>query len=336
MVRLPALFRLTLFVAMCVVFAPLQAQNQPAESGNHPSKIAFQLLETGLITEGIAHDPQTGTFYISSVRERKIISYSLKQGVQTFSQPGDSLWGVFGMKVDVARRQLWVCSSALPQMKGNAPASDGRTALVAYDLKTKQLLHTYTVPVDGKPHLFGDLTVAKNETVYATDSRTPWLYRLAAGEQTVTPFLTDSLFRSLQGLALSEDEQTLFVADYRYGPLSINLSTKQVTRLRTEQKIDLSGIDGLYYYQNSLIAIQNRVKPYRVIRLYLSAKATSIERVETLEIDHPLITEPTLGVLAGKQFYYVANSQWEAFDEAGKPVPNFSTQKPTILALPLN
>ncbi|GAB4019782.1 hypothetical protein GCM10028808_58650 [Spirosoma migulaei] len=312
------------------------AQSQPSDANAHRSKVAFQLPETGLITEGIAYDSQTETFYISSVHERKLISYSVKKGATDFSQPVDSLWGMFGLKVDPARRLLWGCSSALAQAKGITATSDGHTALVAYDLKTRQLLHNYPVPDDGKPHLLGDLTVSRSGTVYATDSRSPWIYRLDVGAKAVTPFLTDTLFRSLQGLALSDDEKTLYVADYRRGLLSVTLSTKRVTCLSCAQTADLSGIDGLYYYQNSLIAIQNRKKPYKVIRVYLDKTTSAIERVEPLDVDHPLSTEPTLGVVVGKQLYYIANSQWEAFDDAGKPVPNFSAAKPTILVLPLN
>ncbi|GAB2565627.1 SMP-30/gluconolactonase/LRE family protein [Spirosoma areae] len=333
--------RNTTFSCLLIVAAPvicpfsLQAQSTAA-SDTHRSKIAFQLPETGLITEGIAYDPQTGSFYVSSVHERKLIRYSAKREATDFSQPGDSLWGVFGLKIDAPRRLLWACSSALPQAKGITAASEGRTALVSYNLETNRLAQAYPVAADGKAHLLGDLTVASTGTVYSTDSRTPWIYRLAAGEKTVTPFLTDSLFRSLQGLAFSADEQTLYVADYRRGPLAVNMATRQVTRLLCRQPVDLSGIDGLYVYQNSLIAIQNRVKPFRIVRLHLAAKEPVIERVETLEMGHPLLGEPTLGVLVDRQFYYIANSQWDAFDEAGKPVPNYPAQKPTILVLPVN
>ena len=311
----------------------LYAQNQTPDTGNHPSKIAFQLPETGLITEGIAYDSQTETFYVSSVHERKIIRYTTKNGAADFSKPADSLWGVFGLKVDPVRRMLWGCSSALPQAKGISVATDGHAALVAYDLKTNRLLHTYPVP--GKPHLLGDLTVSKTGTVYTTDSRSPWIYRLEAGATAVTPFLTDTLFRSLQGLTLSDDEKTLYVADYRRGLLAVDLATKQVSCLSCGQAVDVSGMDGLYYYQNSLIAIQNRRKPYKVIRLHLSTTTPGITEIEPLEVNHPLSSEPTLGVVVGKRFYYIANSQWDAFDDVGKPVPDFPAQKPTILFLPL-
>ncbi|GAB4055957.1 hypothetical protein [Spirosoma litoris] len=42
------------------------------------------------------------------------------------------------------------------------------------------------------------------------------------------------------------------------------------------------------------------------------------------------------GVVVGNQFYYIANSQWDAFDNADKPMPGFVAQKPTVLVLSLN
>ncbi|QIP14968.1 hypothetical protein G8759_21255 [Spirosoma aureum] len=332
---MPYFFRLSKILYVLVQLILTQS-SQAQDLTNKTDKIAFQLTETGLITEGVAYDASTGTFYVGSVHKRKIISYNQQAGEKPFSFPTDSLGGIFGMKVDGIQGVLWACSSTLPQAIGSTASTDGQSSLVAYDLKTKRLLHTYIVPSDGKPHLLGDLTITKNGTVYSTDSRTPSLYRLVAGEQTVTRFLTDSLFYSLQGLALSEDEQTLYVADYRRGPLAINLATKQVRKLIWPAGADLSGIDGLYYYKNSLIAIQNRSKPYKVIRLYLSQTANVIDRVDTLIAGHPLMTEPTLGVVAGSQFYFIANSQWDAFDNAGKPVPNYPAQKPTLLVLALD
>lgn len=324
------------FLTGYIHFSALGQMPKSASATIHRSQMAFQLSETGLITEGIAYDPKTSTFYIGSVHERKIIRYVEKREPVTFSRPDDRLWGVFGMKVDPERRLLWVCTSALPQAKGITATTDGRSALVAYDLRTNRLKQKYPIREDGKVHLLGDLVLASNGTVYTTDSRTPWIYRLDAGATDIAPFLTDTLFRSLQGLALSENEKTLFVADYRRGLLAVDLETRQVTCLSCTQSVDLSGIDGLYYYQNSLIAIQNRRKPYRVCRIRLAKSSRAIEQVDTLDIDHPLATEPTLGTIVGHQFYYIANSQWDAFDEAGKPVPNYPAQKPTVLTLPLD
>jgi len=332
--RLPAVPYLVGLLTILILTGSALAQ--PLSSEAHSSRVAFQLSETGLITEGIAYDAKSGTFFVGSVHERKISQYTRRKGAKPFSLPADSLWGIFGLKVDEKRRLLWACSSALRQAKDIHTAQDGQTELVVYGLNTNRLLGHYPVPNDGKPHLLGDLTTAKNGAVYATDSRTPWLYRLMPGETTVRPFLTDSLFYSLQGVTLSDDEQTLYLADYRHGPFAVDLSTRHITHLTWPAGTTLNGIDGMYYYRNSLIGIQNRTPPYKVIRMYLNQRHDTIERVETLESNHPLMGEPTLGVIAGNQFYFIANSQWDAFDQTGQPVAGYVAQKPTVLVLKLN
>lgn len=332
--RLPAAAYLVGLLPIFILIAPARAQ--PLGPDVHSSRVAFQLPETGLITEGIAYDAKSGTFFVGSVHERKISQYTRRKGAKPFSLPADSLWGIFGLKVDEKRRLLWACSSALRQAKGVTSAQDGQTELVVYGLNTNRLLRHYPVQNDGRPHLLGDLTTAQNGTVYATDSRTPWLYRLRPGETTVHPFLTDSLFYSLQGVTLSDDEQTLYLADYRHGPFAVDLATRHVTHLTWPAGTMLNGIDGMYYYRNSLIGIQNRTPPYKVIRMYLNQLHDAIERVETLESNHPLMGEPTLGVVVADQFYFIANSQWEAYDQAGQPIVGYAAQKPTVLVLKLN
>lgn len=42
----------------------------------------------------------------------------------------------------------------------------------------------------------------------------------------------------------------------------------------------LPGIDGLYFYQNSLIAVQNGISLHRIVRLYLLSKDS--EKNQTL------------------------------------------------------
>jgi hypothetical protein len=58
-----------------------------------------------------------------------------------------------------------------------------------------------------------------------------------------------------------------------------------------------------------------------------------VEDVTTLEAAHPLHDDPTLGVVVGDDFYYVANGQWAKFaDDADADTP---VTKPTILRLEL-
>ena len=79
----------------------------------------------------------------------------------------------------------------------------------------------------------------------------------------------------------------------------------------------LYGIDGLYRYGNSLIAIQNGIRPNRVVQLYLSDDGRSVERSRILAMNLEHFDEPNLGQVVGDEFFFIANSHWNRFDRDG-------------------
>ena len=109
----------------------------------------------------------------------------------------------------------------------------------------------------------------------------------------------------------------LFVADYSNGLFRINLKTKQIITLAPILNSTMLGIDGIYFTQNSLIGIQNGVNPQRVIQIFLSKSLDKIEDFKVIEANNPLFDEITLGFLVNKQFYFIANSQWNLLGENG-------------------
>jgi hypothetical protein len=56
-------------------------------------------------------------------------------------------------------------------------------------------------------------------------------------------------------------------------------------------------------------------------RLVLSRDLSRVERLEVLASALPSFDEPTLGVVAGQHFYFVANSQWGAIGDDGQLAP---------------
>ena len=100
--------------------------------------------------------------------------------------------------------------------------------------------------------------------------------------------------------------------------------------------VTLLGIDGLACYGNRLLAIQNGIQPHRVIQFYLSKEADGIERAEVLEANNPRFIEPTLGTVVGDTYYYIANSQWNRFDENGQLPDTAELQAPVILKMVLS
>lgn len=87
--------------------------------------------------------------------------------------------------------------------------------------------------------------------------------------------------------------------------------------------------------RGDLIVIQNGVNPHRVARLTLSEDGSRVTRAEILEMNNALFDEPTLGVVAGGWFHYVANSQWGRFDKHGTLFPMDRLAEPVILKMKL-
>jgi sugar lactone lactonase YvrE len=279
------------------------------------SEVAFKLSEKDLITEGVAYDPKTATFYVGSVHKRKIVRIDKKGASKDFATAESGLWSVMGMKVDAPRRTLWVCSAAVPEMQGFQKDDEGRSGVFSFDLKTGRRLQQLILPNQPQPHVLGDLTISSSGEIYLSDSRSPAIYKIAPEKNELELFLASDLLRSPQGLALSADEKTLFVADYSVGIIKVDLAAKHAIKIAAPENVAFTTIDGMYFYKNSLIAIQNGINPHRVMRFFLNQNDDRIERTSVIAANHPLFNEPTLGVLVRDTFYYIANSQWGSFNK---------------------
>jgi sugar lactone lactonase YvrE len=299
------------------------------------SRVAFELTEADLLTEGIAYDSAKGTFLVGSVHKGKILRVTGDGRTSSvFAAVEGGQWAPLGFRVDDRRGTLWVAAAALPQVAAYQAADSNRSAVLRYDLRSGRLVRRYE-PRDGEAHVIGDLIVTRAGDVFATDSRSPLVYRIPAGSDTLERFIESPLLLSAQGLALTPDERTLFVADYARGILRVDLARRSVTLMQTADSVLALGIDGLYYQGGQLIGIQNGVEPHRVVRLTLSSAEDRIVEARVLERAHPRYQEPTLGVLVNGELFYIANSQWERFGEGGGIPDSTVLVRPVVLRLPL-
>ncbi|HEX8370065.1 MAG TPA: hypothetical protein VF604_16075 [Pyrinomonadaceae bacterium] len=299
------------------------------------SSRAFTLPEKDLLTEGVAYDSISKRFFVGSVRQRKILAIATDGKTSEFSSPQDNLWSVLGMKTDEKRRLLWVCTTAFPQMLGFKKADEGVSAIFKYDLNSGRLLKKYVLSSASGKHGLGDLVVARNGEVFATDSVSPAIYRINPKSDEIEPFLLDKSFASLQGLTFAPDEKHLFVADYSLGIFSVEMATKKIAWLAPASEVVALGIDGLYFHRGKLIGVQNGTNPQRIVRFSLSRDNLRLSQAETLEANHADFNEPTLGVIAGGDFYFIANSQWEMVDEKGETGAPEKWREPVVLRLRL-
>ncbi len=80
---------------------------------------AFTIPEKGFVAEGIAYDPITRTFFVSSVRHRRIVRISRDGKITDFVEARrDGLRSALGMRIDPKRRTLWVATEAIASMDG--------------------------------------------------------------------------------------------------------------------------------------------------------------------------------------------------------------------------
>jgi hypothetical protein len=113
---------------------------------------------------------------------------------------------------------------------------------------------------------------------------------------------------------------------------AIALDSRRVRLLEAPRDADVLGIDGLYRVGESLLAIQNGTQPTRLLRLTIAGDRMAT--VEVVDAAHSKMDEPTLGVVVGDRFYYVANSQGAAF-AGGKVDPAVVLQDPVVLTAPI-
>jgi sugar lactone lactonase YvrE len=297
----------------------------------HQAERAFAIAEKGLIAEGIAYDPAGRSFYVSSVRKRKVVRIRDSK-IADFLANRKELSGAFGIRVDSKRRRLWVTTGVVPQMIGFREEEDGRSGLLEYDLASGKLRGSHVLPGPDK-HNVADLTIDSNGTVYVSDSRTPAVYVLRKSKGDLERLRTEAPFVSPQGLALSKDEKKLYVADYARGVFVIDLETLGWVKLGHPDSVCLHGIDGMAYANGALYATQNGTEPKRVVKIALDETGSRAERLDVLEQGET--GEPTLGAVVGDSFYFIADGGWDQVDEKGVLAPDAQLRNHTILRVKL-
>ena len=329
----------TMFRAMAgaPAFAAAASRLQNATAPVVRSRVRLTVADSTLHPEGIAFDPRHERWFIGSVRQRRIVAVERDGSSHDFvGARSGGLAGVFGMAVDSVRRTLWVATTALPRMVGFTPADSARVGVFAYDLESGRLGREVWLPRDSAmAHTFGDVAVAPNGDVYVSDSQAPWIFKLAAGADSLERFLTHPLFRSLQGMAITPDGATMYVADYSHGIIQVSLVSRTVIPLAASHGVTQLGVDGLYWHRGSLIAVQNGVAPARIVRFCLDSNGRSIRLLETLDRNPSAADEPTLGTIARDSLFYVATGAWEKYDDSGKRIAGTRLRLATVLALSL-
>ena len=279
------------------------------------SKKAFTVAEKDLFPRGVAYDPQTKSLYLSSLYKSKIIRIDRKGKATDFmTEKQDGIGPVTALRIDPKRRILWALSSFGAPNENTPRDIAGTSYIYKYNLNDGKLIKKYDL-LKPRGHFPTELVDDQAGNLYIADAGLRTIFRLDAQKDSVEKFINMRNYPQITGLTISPDGKFLFAA-YGNGILNIELATQKITPLNHPENILLAGCDGLYFYNNSLIAIQNFLN--RVVRLELNPDFSGVTRYKIIESNNPDFDMPTTGVIDGKTFYYIANSQINNLDRAGK------------------
>lgn len=294
------------------------------------TRLEFTLPDSVSMPETIAWDESRGQFLIGTRTAGSILAVDPEGQVTPLikADKENGLWAVIDILVDADRNRLWVTSAAIVEFAGYDRTDRGRSALYEFDLKTLELKHRYPVPVDGKAHFLGSMVLSPQGDLYIVDRNLPLVYRKSADEDKIQAVMGFRDMISMRGVAMRDDGSIMYIADREMGIAMAEIKTGRTGQLVVPDTLNLGGIDGLYFKDNSLIMVQNGIKPQRVMKLLLDPTGTNVTGVVPMAVAQPEFDYPTFGTLKGEKFYFFANSHWAGEGEPFKPV--------TVLSSPLN
>ncbi|MBK7907992.1 MAG: hypothetical protein IPJ78_15720 [Gemmatimonadetes bacterium] len=291
------------------------------------SSIAWTIGERDLHPEGIAFDPVSRSAFVGSFKGKivRLDSTGRATDFAWVSRP-EAPRVVVGVRVDAERRHLW---AAVDEPRAFADANVEGASLVQFDIATGRTLATHR----GARGAFNDVTVASDGTAFATNTTDGSIWRVVPGGS-LEQFLPRGTVDGANGITLSADGRWLFVAG-ALDIVRIEVRSRSLHRLDAPEGTVLGSFDGLYWFDDGLVGIQNGLHPGRVVRLQLDETRARVTRAETLERYHPRFGGMTTAALDGRSLLYLVNTQSRSFDGDGRPKPGVALQEILIARLPL-
>jgi hypothetical protein len=284
-------------------------------------KVAFSLPAGDHLYESLAFDPKRGQLLVGSVRDGSIQLVGKDGSLSPFiaADASNGLWSVYAMAAAPDEDALYVASTASVYFRKFDQADFGKAGVFKFQLSNGKLLGKYLLTPDAKPRTLSSIAVGKGGLAFAADGLRNVIYRLDGAA--LKPVVANPRLTSLRGLAVSGDGKNLYFADYALGVFGVDLTAGTAFDLiHDASKVPLAGIDGLYWYDNALVAIQNGMVPRRVLRLHLDDSGRAVVRAVVIDSGNSEFSLPSYGTIDGDHLEFIANSQKNGYDAYGNPI----------------
>jgi hypothetical protein len=305
-------------LALCGVLAVAAVTAAAASAAPRPA--TYVLPGAAVFPEGVAFQPETGHFFVSSTSDGSILRGHLSEpAASPFIAGTTGQFSAIGLEIDPAGR-LYVAGG----FSGTARV---------YNAASRALLGTFASGPNG---FMNDVAVAKSGDAFVTDSFRPILWRIPAASVGSSGALEQWLSYAgtpieytpvpgdfeVNGIVASDNGRYLVVVQSNTGKLfRIEIATKEVV------EIDLGGAsvngDGLQLLGRRLYAVAGGA----VVEVLLSGDLTRGEVVS--RTTDPSFSMPTTNAIARGRMLIV-NSQFDRLFSGQPPVLPF-----TVSSIPL-
>lgn len=270
----------------------------------HKDNIAYRIGEKDLIPEGITFSSTTNSFYISSIYKTKIVQINAETGEFKDFIPSDLLKISFlGLLVDDTHNHIWAC--------GNMTQNGKTLSMVTkFNLATGEPIKSYSY-IDTVANTYNDLAEDNEGNIYFTDSDGQCVYKIDSQSDSVDIFFNGIEIAHPNGITISPDNKFLYIASNEKGIRVLDIDKREIIG-EPDSSVNSKGIDGLKYYKNSLIGIQNEVKTKRDVKIaqyLLDETGTKIKERKIIDQDNPNFNIPTTFVISDNHLFCLANSQ---------------------------
>jgi sugar lactone lactonase YvrE len=255
--------------------------------------------------EGIAWDPVSRRTFVGSFGQRKILAVDQNCQASDFVPAGPGgLLNVTGIKVDSERRLLWACSVGEdPAPAGQQGPTRSRGTVSAFDLEGGRRTRHYELEGGEQGILLNDLALGSNGEVFVTESNAGAVYRLGPESTELELLLRSERVPLANGIALSADQQRLFVA-HAGGVAIVDPKTAALSRVEAAEGISLVAADGLYTTPDGLILVQNQPFLDRVVQFFFDDSGARVVQYRVLSALHPKPMFHSTGYVRDGYFYF--------------------------------
>jgi hypothetical protein len=310
--------------------APLRARIEDNGRPVGAASLSGLLAPSEGVIEGLAWDGRA--WLVSGVTSRTLYRLGQK-GLEPMTRPDAETGALFGIVADPVVGRVWAAEAWGVQVPGSSGPT--RTGIVAFSLKTGQVLARHPAPDDGVARQLGDVALSPAGVLYAADSRGAALYRLPSMGGALQKVAQFDDLGSPQGMAFCS-EVRMILADYSTGLHAIDLRTGRSERLEGV-KAALAGVDGLgRLYQEPdgaliLAMTQNGVSPERVLKVRIDPTCRRLEAV-TVMAAGPDLQDMTLLASRNDRLFVISASGWSLDPEA----PPRDRPSPRLMSLALS